>query len=313
MKKNSLYCIIVALAIVLAGGCDVPDTGLIFVPDTTLKVADENDPIVIPDSAAMSLPASRWSEFGHRSLSSVAATQWGLSAARIANISEASDDPDTYQSGLDNGYNQQWSHAYIYDILFGSVFYLWGDANEDFRDNIEGSTGGEGYNGYSAGYYYGNGSQYQGDRYVGYAMHFIEDVSLVLHSTSPTSMGITVSYNTVDMATNHFKFESWINNNLNSGHMLLNAVENDYSYYAITNTSQAAINAAWLSCAYRGTSSVGYSAWKAYRSAGYPTAAGSGSALLADNTRKMLIAAARYAKGAIKYSLDKYGQWAPQY
>jgi len=231
----------------------------------------------------------------------------------VANINDASDDPDTYQAGLDHGYNQQWSHAYIYDDWFGSTFWLWGDADEDFHDNLLGPMGGEGYNGSYAGAYYGASNQYQGDRYLGYALHYIEDVSITLHSTAPDSLGVTVPYYTVDMLTHHFDFETWVENNLSAGYKLLDAVASDYYYYAVTDPVQAIKNAAWASCAYKGTSSIGYSAWKEYRNCGYPTAAGSGSATLATNTKAMLISAARYAKGAIKFALDTYGQWTSAY
>jgi hypothetical protein len=315
MQKGFLVLTLVAIAAGFFSGCSIAPDDQAAASEKSLQqpvIADENDTIVLPAIVKHAMPSTRWTEYTHRSVSGVAASQWGLSAGRIANISEASDDPDTYQAGLDNGYNQQWSHAYIYDDWFGSVFYIWGDANEDCRDNLNGPVGGEGYNGLYAGYYYGS-SQYQGDRYVGYAMHYIEDVSITLHSTAPDSLGITVPYYTVDMLTNHFNYESWVNNNLYSGYKLMDAVANDYYYYAVTDPSQAVINAAWASCAYKGTSSVGYLAWKAYRSCGYPTASGTGNSTLADNTKIMLIAAARYAKGVIKYALDKYGQWPSAY
>jgi hypothetical protein len=306
MTRLRLSILAIAVLLPLLIGCSLP------APDARLLPADENDPIVASDAAAAGA-APKWSEYTHRSLSSIAASQWGLSTGRASNISEASDDPDTYQAGLDNGYNQQWSHAYIYDDWFGAIFYLWGDADHDFHDNIDGPAGGEGYNGSYAGYHYGAANQYQGDRYLGYALHYIEDVSITVHSTAPDSTGVTVPYYTLDMLTRHFDFEQWVHNNMNAGYMLLNAVANDWYYYPVTNLAQSIKNAAWASCAYKGTSSVGYSAWKEYRNSGYPTAAGTGSAALADNTRKMLIAAGRYAKGAVKYTLDRYGQWSSAY
>jgi hypothetical protein len=316
MQKYLRILVLVGIIAGLVTGCDMSriDPGFDEVSGArTLAEAGENDQIIIPESAYEPAPETRWTEYSHRSLSSIAASQWGLSTGRAANISDASDDPDTYQSGLDNGYNQQWSHAYIFDDWFGSVFYLWGDANEDCRDNLNGPTGGEGYNGQYAGYYYTSGNQYQGDRYIGYALHYIEDVSLTLHSTAPTSLGVTVPYYTVDMITNHFNFETWVQNNMYTGHRLMDAVSGDYNYYAVTDPSQALINAAWASCSYKGTSSIGYLAWKEYRNCGYPTASGSGNATLVENTKKMLISAGRYAKGIVKYALDRYGQWTSGY
>jgi len=275
------------------------------------QAASEDAEIVIDESSGSIKPL--WPVAGHRSVAAIAAAQWGLSSGRAAVISDGSDDPDVYQSGIDNGFNQQWSHAYIYDRWFGTSFYLWGDADEDFKDNLDGPLDGEGYDGKYAGYWYAAGDQGKGDAWLGIALHFIEDVSLTLHSTAPTSVGLTVPMKTVDMLAKHFAFEEWVDANLTSGHCLLDAVESDYYYYAVTDPKTALKNAAWASCAYKGSSSVGYLAWKAYRDSGYPTGAGTGSATLVTNTKKMLIASGRYAKGAIKYALDKYGQWSSAY
>ena len=141
----------------------------------------------------------------------------------------------------------------------------------------------------------------------------MEDVSITVHSTAPTSTGITVPMYTIDMVTHHFDFENWVNNNMNAGYNLIDAVASDYYYYPVTDVSQSVKNAAWASCSYKGTSSMGYAAWKEFRNAGYPTGAGTGSAALADNVKKMLISAGRYAKGVVKYTLDKYGQWDSAY
>ena len=311
--KRFLLSTLAYLALGMLGGCanivttKAADTAIALTP------VSETEPIVLPSSSGDGISTARWAEATHVNLSSIAASQWGLSVARVLAIADASDYPDTYQAGFDNGYNQQWSHAYIYDKTFSATYYLWGDADEDFHDNLLGPVGGEGYQGYYAGYFYGQGKQQQGDQYLGYAMHYIEDVSLTLHSTAPTSIGLTVPYKTTDMLTHHFDFEAWVANNLTGGWRLLDAVNADHSYYVISDTKQAIRNAAWASCSYQGTSSVGYSAWKAYRDCGYPTGAGTGNAALVDNTKKMLIAAGRYAKGAIKFTLDNNAAWTSLY
>jgi hypothetical protein len=82
-------------------------------------------------------------------------------------------------------------------------------------------------------------------------------VSIVVHSTSPTSLGVTVPYYTVDMAVHHSDFETWVDNNLVAGHRFLDAVSADYYYYPVTDVKQSVKNVAWASWAYRGTSSVG--------------------------------------------------------
>jgi hypothetical protein len=314
MKANGfpIAAVCAAIASILLAACADPGAKAreASTPPRLQAVSEDAD-ISIDERSLSATPL--WPVSGHRSVARIAASQWGLSSGRAAVVSDASDDPDVYQSGIDNGYNQQWSHAYIYDRWFGTSYYLWGDADDDFKDNLDGPLGGEGYDGKYAGYWYAAGSQASGDKWLGIALHFIEDVSLTLHSTAPTSMGVTVPMVTVDMLPYHTAFESWVDANLAAGHRLLDAVDEDYYYYAITDPKAAIRNAAWASCSYKGTSSVGYSAWKAYRDSGYPTGAGTGTAALVTNTKKMLVAAGRYAKGAIKYALDKYGQWDSAY
>jgi hypothetical protein len=247
--------------------------------------------------------AVKWSQLTHKKIVAVAAAKWGLSTARVNNITAASEMPDVYQSGFSNGYNQQWSHAFM---LTSGGYWYWGDADDDFYDNLNQSGGEiespEGYNGKSAKYYYQASNQYQGDWYVGYACHYIEDVCLVLHTTVPGYY----------MATKHFDFETWVENNLTAGHKLLDAVSADNTYYIVTDPKTAINQAAYYTSGYY-SSAYGKKAWDAYAACGYPTAAGSGNATLVANTRGMLVDAGRYVKGTIKYTLDKYGQWTSRY
>lgn len=239
---------------------------------------------------------SRWTEWTHNSVTEICAAQWGLSYGRRQNMRVASEMPDTYQSGLENGFNQQWSHAYLYNSW---GWHLWGDADEDFHDNIDGTS--EGYNGKWAGYYYNQNNQYMGDWYLGYACHFIEDVSLVLHSSFPS----------IDMLLYHFDFEEWVHNNLSSGHNFLNSVSADYYYYPITDLKAAVRSAAYHSS--YGNSTVGKKVWDNYVSSGYPTGTGTGNSELVTYTKQMIRDAGRYVKGTIKYTLDKYGEWISTY
>lgn len=245
----------------------------------------------------------KWSQLTHKKVVAVAAAKMGLSAARANNMTAASEMPDVYQSGLENGFNQQWSHAFM---LTSGGYWYWGDADDDFHDNINQSTAEiespEGYNGKSAKYYYQAGNQYMGDWYLGYACHYIEDVCLVLHTTVPLGA----------MATKHFAFESWVENNLTAGHRLLDAVSADNYYYVVTDLKTAVNQAAYYTSGYY-SSAYGKKAWDAYVASGYPTGAGTGNATLVANTKGMLVDAGRYVKGTIKYTLDKYGQWTNRY
>ncbi len=245
----------------------------------------------------------KWSQLTHQKVVAVAAAKMGLSSARVNKMTAASEMPDVYQSGLENGFNQQWSHAFM---LTSGGYWYWGDADDDFHDNIDQYSGEiespEGYNGRSAKYYYQAGNQQMGDWYLGYACHYVEDVCLVLHTTVPFGA----------MATKHFAFETWVENNLTAGHRLLDAVSADNYYYAVTNLKTAVNQAAYYTSGYY-SSTYGKKAWDAYVASGYPTAAGTGNSTLVANTKGMLVDAGRYVKGTIRYTLNKYGQWTNRY
>ena len=273
--------------------------------------ANESDPIletrVLPSHAATSAGDPdflEWSEPTHVNLSTIAAERWGLPASRVAVIGPAGDDPDHYEGGLDNGFNQQWSHAYLYSQL---GFWMWGDANENFDDCITGrlrdqAEGPECKDGQSAALHYGAGNQMEGDRFVGYATHYIEDVTQVLHASAPSP----------DMLTKHFAYEDWARDNWTAGHNFAASVQADNFYYPVTDLQQSIRSAAWGS-SYWNRSSAGRKVWDNYRSSGYPAGPGTGNAELVANTRQLLIRAARYATGTVKYALDRYGQWDARY
>jgi hypothetical protein len=276
------------------------------------RLSDEAEPIAdlpapaapVADDAAEDPTLLEWAEATHVNISTIAAQRWGLPASRVGVIGPAGDDPDEFESGFDNGFNQQWSHAYLYSS-FG--FWIWGDANENFDDCITGRLAGqlegpECKDGKSARFHYDRGDQVQGDRFLGYATHYIEDVCQVLHASSPSA----------DMLTQHFAYEGWVQANWTAGHNFSASVIADNAYYAITDLQQSIRNAAWAA-SYWNRSGAGRKVWDNYRSSGYPAGAGTGNATLVQNTRDLLIRAARYATGTVKYTLDAYGQWTARY
>lgn len=306
-KRNSIPALLFISAIILSGiqACSITEGMDSSTGTSSAESLSGQGQAVIPDAP---LPLSnpeympaKFSATSHVNMTGIAASYWGLPTSRINNIKLASDDPDTYQSGFENGYNQQKSHAYMYSFL---NIWGWGDANQDYRDNLD-KNGGEGYQGHSASYYYGLNNQSMGDKYIGFACHYIEDVSFVLHTTLPTVFDIT-------MLSKHFAFEDWMKNNWSEGHCFMNSVKADGYYYAVTDPEANLKQAAWWS-SYWNEESDGCKAWKAYKSSGYPTAAGTGNADLVRYTRSMHINAARWARGTIKYALDKYGQWSSKY
>lgn len=300
MKKSFLFCLILTLAALLLTACGQSTGVQISAPRVPQAIAEDAQ-IIIPDTSKVQLtdaPVLMWSEATHSSMTLDAARYWGLATARANNLSYAAAMPDTYQSGLSNGYNQQWSHAYLYSSL---GIWVWGDADDDYFENLNQSDGElespEGYNGQSAKYYYGLGNQKTGDWYVGYATHYIEDTCLLLHASDPS----------VSMLTSHFKFEDWIKNNWTSGHNFYAAIAADTYYYVVTSPKDSIQSAAYYSGYW--TSDLGKTVWDNYSACGYPTAVGTGNATLVAKAKEMLIRAARYSRGTIKYAFDTYNQW----
>ncbi len=278
------------------------------------QVASEDAEIELPAaeaeaeaSAECSRLAKRsWAERSHINTSALAAQKWGLAPSRVSVIGYAADDPDTYESGIDSAFNQQWSHAYLYSPL---GFWVWGDANENFDDCLTGRLAGQAegpecMDGASASRYYASLNQMMGDTYLGYATHYIEDVAQVLHGSDPTLA--------LDMLAKHSAYEDWVRNNWTNGHDFQATVAADYYYYPITDLQQAVRDAAWAD-SYWNSSGPGRKAWSAYRSSGYPTGSGTGNAELVASTKQMLLRASRYATGTIKHTLDTYAQWDTRY
>lgn len=271
----------------------------------TARTRSELDQIELPSEKEELDARALYPIAAHTSLTELAAAYWRLPASRVSNMKRAGDQPDFYQTGLSNFYNAQWSHAFI---LAPGNLWIWGDADDDFHDNLNGDSGEwespEGLDGKSAMDFYIAGDQYWGDWYVGYATHYIEDINIVVHTSAP-------SPSRMDLLTKHLTFEDWIDKNLTSGHKLLNAAAADPYYYAVTDPKASIRNAAYFTCYW--SSTVGKRVWDAYVASGYPTGAGTGNATLVQAAKEMMIRAARYTRGTVKYALDRYGQWTSRY
>jgi len=324
MKRTTIFLFFAAIAIIFTFNACEKESGIkpqeqeeateeVVKPDKVMDdPTDEFSGIITPEDELISYSQSfKWDRPMHRDITRIAATKLGLSSTRIYIMKYAADMPDVYQSGFDHAYNQQWSHAYLCGTL------VWGDAEEDYGDNLDQETGGwydshtdgaEGYNGKSAKYYYENGNRNNGDWYVGYATHYIQDVSLTLHSSYPGYY----------MVAHHFDFEQWTQNNWNDGWNLKQYAESlaASSYYTMSlfsNPQNAVISAANNSCYdNHGSNSkayYAYRAWEIYKSEGFPTTAGSGNSALAYYVGKMIQEATKWTGATIKYGLTKYNQW----
>ena len=239
----------------------------------------------------------------HKGVTYICAKKLGLSEKRAIIMRDASIMPDVYQTGIANGFNQQWSHAFMLKKTIFGASWIWGDADDDFHDNLDGDSGEsespEGYNGKWAGYYYSKGNQDLGDWYVGYACHFMEDIGFVLHTSFPN----------IPMGIYHFRFEDWMDNNWSKGHCFVNdaLAVSPNDYYKFNDPKKAIKLAAKSSNWYY--SSYGKQAWLAYKSSNYPKKAGTGNQELVKYTRKMISETTKWTGGGIKYALDKYQQW----
>ncbi len=283
--------------------------------DDPADPANEFSGIITPENELIEFSKQKYNEYSnlkkqlkygwtaHKNFTYICAKKLGLSDLRAEIMRDASVMPDVYQVGIDNAYNQQWSHAIILTETWWGVQWLWGDADDDFHDNLDGDSGEsespEGYNGKWAGYYYDQNNQDLGDWYLGYACHFIEDVSFVLHTSLPNSA----------MALRHGDFEDWMDNNWSAGHMFSQVAEsiNVSEYYSFTNPKKAINQAAQASNWY--FSVHGKKAWENYEECGYPLEAGTGNDDLVNYTKLMIAEATKWTGATIKYGLDKYNQW----
>lgn len=282
-----------------AGNHDMPDP------------ANEDRIVDIPDAELFNFThdtyvanhqgLEKWHEKNHNSLIYYAAKKLGVSEDRAVLMGEAAEMPDYFQSGIQNGFAQQWSHAYMYREG-GS--WIWGDADDDFHDNLLGSEQpgkeGEGYKGLWAGYYYDQGDQKMGDWYVGYGLHYITDVCQPLHSTFilPNIM----------MGIHHWDFESWILNNWTQGHCFVKDVEavQPSDFHKVFDLRAALKQAAWNSNYYHSTYS--HAMWDAYAASGYPTGVGEGNAEAVKGARAAVREAERWAGGSMEFILNHYNQ-----
>lgn len=271
------------------------DAGLVIAPEDLIERTRE---ILAQNNHGSTL---KWDEANHNQITYICAKKLGLSEERAKVMGEAAEMPDFTQSGIQNGFNQQWSHCYLYSY-FGD--WMWGDADDDLHDNIDGALPGEDHEGYAdkdAGYYYNKGVRSTGDWYVGYATHYMEDVCQPLHSTFILPW--------TSIATHHFDYEEWVYNNWTKGHRFVDAAKgvSPSEFYHITDLKQAVYDASAYSSVFK--NQLAEDLWNSYYYQDFPTGTGQGSKEAVEYTRIMIREAAKWTGGVIKYSLDKYQQW----
>ena len=245
-------------------------------------------------------PKDSMAQSSHNSITYIVAKKLGLSTYRAGIMRDAANMPDYYQAPAGGSINIIWSHAF-YINSWGWVW--WGDADDDYHDNLDGDSGEwespEGFNRKSAAYYYMRGDRNTGDWYVGYASHYIEDISFsVLHSTG-----------SAEMLLHHGDYENWIENNWETGHNFKATVESvsASSYYTVSEP-KAALKAAAKGSNYH-KSYKARTAWNNFKSSGFPTGVGSGNWAAVYYTKLMLKETTKWAGGTVNYALDTYNQW----
>ncbi|MFA8450008.1 MAG: hypothetical protein ACEPOW_04875 [Bacteroidales bacterium] len=246
----------------------------------------------------------KWNEATHNSYAYICALKLGLSEDRATKIGKAAEMPDYLQDGLEHGYEQLYSHQYMY---LKSGLHIWGGADDHCYGNIMGADeNGKtiGYKDKWAGYYYDKGDQEMGDWYLGYGLHFITDVCEVMHSTWFGS-----KLNMVIPPEHHYSFEKWVENNWTEGFCFSEDVKNvnKVEFYYIRDVKKAVQKAALNSSYYH--SDFGRKAWDAFAENGYKTGVGEGDPVAVENVRKMVREATMWTGGMMRYALDHYHQY----
>lgn len=235
--------------------------------DTTVT-ADE--PVAIP-TPVQSTPApdSKWWGGGHIDLATLAGQHMGFS--RATTMGSYADDPDTNDGGWSNLYYQQLSHAYMYTDI-GNLWY-WGTANLACQDWFN-----------TAKANYSAGSKANGDKYLGYATHYMADVSNSYHAD--------IDYQIWPSAATHAQVEQYIGDHWAD---VMNYIRNDYYYYAVSDPN-ATVKAIALHT-HLDHNAI-YSAYQQSDKTNFMN--------LEKENIKMV---ARYLKGLIKYCLDQGHGW----
>ncbi|MBF0361867.1 MAG: zinc dependent phospholipase C family protein [Oligoflexia bacterium] len=247
----------------------------------------------------------------HQSLVEIALKSFFLSKNRINNIIAATIVPDAHPNIIAL-LKHPWTHLYM---LNKRGNWSWGGADKYFQDNLichnqnsnyenNSCSRVRGYSGLSAEYYYLQNNQKAGDWYLGYAVHFVTDVSTVIHSSLP-------SLTRLDILFKHTSFEQWIKNNFSKGHNFLSKIQNEKEIYQINDPAEDLKDIAERSSYW--TSDVGYNVWNSYAENGYPVSEGTGDQELVENTIIMLKNTLSYIKGTIQFTLNKYQQLESKY
>ena len=272
-------------------GCQKDDVNDLQVEKTEEQsFADNNalyaDPELIPDEFVdVKLPNDgKWGYTPHRDMMYAAAIKCGLSYQRADKMKEWAAYPDQIDGEANIPIiSTTWKHGYMYKYYV----HYYGIADAMCKNNISGS----GYNGKSAFYYY-PGNKDMGDKYVGYAGHYMIDMGNSWHTWGLISQ------------TDHYRYETWFANNWTSGHKFYQYILNNGSgYYSVTDPAAATRSVAWNSML--SAQSI-YNAWLL---SGRPTGAGTGNSTLISKTKANVLRSFLYLKGLVYYTLNHENAW----
>jgi hypothetical protein len=230
----------------------------------------------------------KWTLTPHQGIMFLAAKKCGLTDARANKMKEWAAYPDEIdKEALIPILNTTWKHGYAYYKLINTWYWIYGTADAMCQANINGS----GYLSKSAFYYY-PADKNNGDKYLGYAGHYMVDMGNAWHTHGIISQ------------TDHANYENWILNNWTTGHNFYNYLStSEPTYYTVTDPKATVRNIAYYS-AISADELV-----NAYVASGRPTGVNGGNAYLISKTKENLLRSYKYLKGLIRYTLDTESAW----
>lgn len=185
----------------------------------------------------------KWSGSCHQDIIKISCDKWGVSQTYSNYAYNAADDPDYWYADIINTGN------YFIDNFFSTVFhsidhyynpnsfvpYIRGRANTECQK----------YTNYAKSYY-DQGSMRNAYTNLGYGSHFLTDVGNPLHTGEELSQCI-------DQGVKHKIYENYVENNWNSGHNFRSRINDNWSYYSMTNPKTSTENLAGYSNDYVST------------------------------------------------------------
>ncbi len=190
---------------------------------------------------------TKWAGAQHQDIIKIACTKWGVSSTEAGYAANAADDPDSWPpiypptgwEWLDQfivGICHSWDHYYNPDLGTGAA----PEQCNNYATNAKS--------------YYDNGWYYSAYTTLGYSSHFLTDVGNPMH----TGRELNQAYDKYIAGTDtHALYESYVWNNWEAGQGLgynfKSVIENNWYYYAVSDSTAATKSLASYSHGYLDT------------------------------------------------------------